>query len=89
MITDDGRTLIDQFIERDPDRPGPAEARLIVSGVPVWALIGHLRAVDGDVWQTTKDYDVPEAAVMAAIVYYRQHTTDIDARIRRNIATVA
>ncbi|MDI3340157.1 MAG: hypothetical protein QJR03_06450 [Sphaerobacter sp.] len=32
-------SLIARYIEPNPARPGVAEARLIESGVPVWAII--------------------------------------------------
>ena len=55
------------------------------SGVKVWAIIGHLRSVDGDVGRVAKGYDVPEDAVRAAMAYYQQHRTLIDNRLEANV----
>jgi uncharacterized protein (DUF433 family) len=74
----------------DPHRPGPADARLRDSGVPLWALISYLqRAVGGEVAQAAEDYAVPVEAVEAALAYYQQseqHRQLIDARIALNAA---
>ena len=82
----DSRDLIDRWIEDDPHRPGSDEARLRQYGVHVWALIGYLKAMDGDVAAVAADYDVPKEAVEAAIAYYQQHTCAIDARLAANAA---
>ena len=49
---------IPRHIYLDPHRPSLDEARLVDYGVSVWALIGYLRAVDGDISQarTTTAY---------------------------------
>lgn len=78
--------LIQRYIELDPFRPGPAEARVKDYGVPVWALIGHMNAVDGQVARVAEDYHLPEAAVVAALAYYRQHQAAIEARLLTNAA---
>ena len=77
--------LIAQYIEANPHRPSPDEARLVVYGVPVWAIIGHLKAVGGDVARTAREYDVPAEAVQAAKAYYKRHKGLIDAWIVSNI----
>lgn len=75
--------LIERHIRPDPD--GLAErARLAGSGVPVWAIIGYLRGYDID--QTAADYEVPRAAVEAALAYYAQHQATIDAWLTLNDA---
>lgn len=76
--------LIDKYIELNPNRPGRAEARVVGYAVPVWALVGYLEAVDGDVAQAAHDYRLPEEAVEAAVAYYRRHKTLIDARLEAN-----
>ncbi|MCC6625829.1 MAG: hypothetical protein IT340_00380 [Chloroflexi bacterium] len=63
-------------------------ARLVGSGVELWALLVHLRGVGSDADQTAADYDVPRAAVAAALAYYRQHQAVIDARITLNAASL-
>ena len=73
--------LVAQYIEENPHRPGLDEARLKQYGVAVWALIGHLPAVDGDVSQVAENYQVPLEAVQAALAYYERHRPLIDARI--------
>jgi hypothetical protein len=74
--------LIEQYIEENPLRPGPADARLKDAGTAVWALVSYLdRAVGGDVARAAGDYDVPVDAMEAALTYYRQHKQAIDARI--------
>lgn len=78
--------LLAQYIEPNPHKPGLAEARLRDYGISVWALIGHLHTVKGDVMQVAADYDIPLAAVEAALAYYEQHKSLIDARLESNNA---
>ena len=66
----------------DPHRPGVERARLVAYGIPVWALIGYMtndEVETEDVTRTAADYRIPEAAVRAAIAYYREHRAAIDA----------
>jgi uncharacterized protein (DUF433 family) len=79
--------LIDHYIELDPHRPGSGEARLKEYGVPVWALVGHMNAVHGQVAQVAEDYDLPYEAVEAALAYYDRHRAAIDARLQANAAS--
>lgn len=78
--------LIARFIELDSRRPGLDEARVIGSGVPVWALVPHLQAGDGDVDAVAAAYGLPREAVEAAAAYYCRHRSIIDARIEANAA---
>ena len=81
--------LIAQYVEEDPENPGPAHARLADSGVPIWALIGYLQAAtSGDISQAAADYMVPVDAVRAAMAYYkrRRNRPLIDALIALNAA---
>ena len=82
--------LIGQYIEEDPQRPGPADARLKEAGTAVWALLSYLQlAVGNKIEQAASDYGVPPEAVEAALAYYRQspeHKRVIDARITLNAA---
>jgi hypothetical protein len=85
----DDDALIAQYVAEDPDHPGPADARLADSGVPIWALIGYLQAaVQGDISQAAADYVVPEDAVRAAVAYYNRSRNQplIDALIALNAA---
>jgi uncharacterized protein (DUF433 family) len=77
-------TLIDRWIEPNPHKLRTDEAWLRDSAVPVWAIVGYLEAVKGDVAQVAADYDVPREAVEGALAYYRRHKTLIDARIAAN-----
>ncbi|HLH22134.1 MAG TPA: hypothetical protein VK066_06405 [Chloroflexota bacterium] len=81
--------FIARYVEEAPDHPGPANARLADSGVPIWALIGYLRAAaHGDVAQAAADYRVPVEAVRAAVAYYERACNRplIDALIALNAA---
>lgn len=78
--------LIARHIVEDPYRPGAAEVRLAGSGVSVWAIIGYLPAVDGDIERAAHDYDIEPDAVRAAIVWYRRHKSAIDERLAANAA---
>jgi uncharacterized protein (DUF433 family) len=77
---------ITEYIELNPHRPGPDEALIKEYGVPVWAIIGYLPAVGDSASRVAADYDLPLAAVEAAIAYYHQHRSIIDARIAANSA---
>jgi uncharacterized protein (DUF433 family) len=79
--------LIACHVEENPERPGPAWARLRESGVEVWALVSYAqRAAGGDLAQVAEDYELPLETVGAAIAYYRRHQPLIDARIALNAA---
>jgi hypothetical protein len=52
--------------------------------VAVWAIIGHLLDVDGDVAGTAADYGVSPEAVAAAIAYLQSHGSVIEARLSAN-----
>ncbi len=75
---------IADYIELNPHVPVIAEARLKGYGVAVWALIGHLPAVQGDLVALAGDYGVPPEAVEAAVAYYERYRVLIDARIAAN-----
>jgi uncharacterized protein (DUF433 family) len=76
--------LIAHYITRHPDKPGRAEALVADYWIPVWALIGYLPAVDGDIQQVADDYELPLEAVEAAVAYYECHREVIDDRIEAN-----
>jgi uncharacterized protein (DUF433 family) len=79
--------LIERYIEENPRRRGPADARLKDEGTSVWALISHLQAVaGGDPKATAEAYGISTEAMQAALAYYRQHQGPIDARIAWNAA---
>jgi uncharacterized protein (DUF433 family) len=82
VATDQER--ITRYVEQHPRKRGEAEARLADSKIAIWALVGYLRMVDGDVDRVAADYDLPRDAVEAALAYYRQHRAAIDARLAAN-----
>ena len=86
-MTDD--ELIARHVELRPVRPWPAEARLVDSAVPIWSIIGYLKAMDWDVAEVAHEFDVPQEAIEAALAYYRRHQCFIDARLAENAATLA
>lgn len=78
---------IDREIEGDLRRPGPANARLRPSGVPVWAIVGYdLDVANGDEVAVARAYDVSLDAVRAALKFYALHQAEIDARREDNRA---
>jgi uncharacterized protein (DUF433 family) len=84
----DRKSLIETYIEEDPVRPGPSEARLVGSGVHVWAIIGTLRLSEGPMdhlaARVAVYYDIPVEAVTAAIRYFDQHRIAILGRLAAN-----
>lgn len=78
--------LIERWIERNPHKPGKANARVREHGVSVWALIGHAQAVRGDSARVAGDYELPHDAVEAAFAFYRRHKAIIDDRLAANVA---
>jgi uncharacterized protein (DUF433 family) len=78
--------LIDAWIEPDPRKPWPGDARVRDYFVHVWALIGHQRATSRGVEAISHDYGLPAQAVEAALAYYRRHRQSIDARLDENDA---
>jgi len=84
----DERELIERYVDLDTGRypGGRADARLRYYGVPVWALIGQLGALDGNVDQLASDYELPREAVQAALAYYRCNKEYVDARLLLNSA---
>jgi len=73
--------LIARWIRPHPHRSGPEDVVVDESFVPVYALIGYLPVVGGDLRQVAGAYDVPVEAVEAAVAYYHRHRAIIDARI--------
>ncbi|MCC7103945.1 MAG: DUF433 domain-containing protein [Chloroflexi bacterium] len=80
--------LIERHVDSGWDRypGGLADARLRDSGVPIWALIGHLRVIGQDTAQLARDYEISAEAVAAALAFYRHHKRVIDARLVLNEA---
>jgi uncharacterized protein (DUF433 family) len=78
--------LVARWIIENPNRPGADDVWLRDFGVPVWALIGHLRATGGSTAEVAVDYEVPVEAVNAALAYYELHRSLIDERLAANDA---
>lgn len=73
--------LIARWIRPHPHKSGPEDVVVDESFVPVYALIGYLPIVNGDHRQVAEAYEVPLAAMEAAVAYYQRHRAIIDARI--------
>ncbi|MDQ3702016.1 MAG: DUF433 domain-containing protein [Chloroflexota bacterium] len=82
----EAQALIERWIEPNPHRRGVDEAWIVGYGVPVWALVGHLPAVDGDLDRLARSYALPREAVDAALAYYSRNTAIIDNRLASNAA---
>ena len=78
--------LIAAWIEPDPHRRGAANVRVRDYYVHVWAIIGYLQGVDGDVERVARAYAMPVEAVLAAQAYYERHPEVIEARMDANRA---
>ena len=88
---------LERMVGRDPHRPGSGRWRLLAEQVPIWAMIGDLKArgmVDpADVSRETvdeiaRDYDISPTAVLAALHYYEHHPNGIDAPLEANSAAL-
>ena len=77
-------TLITDYVELNPDKPGFDQARLKEFGVAIWALVAYYQVVNGDLNQVAHDYEIPCEQVKAALAYYKRHRTLIDARVAIN-----
>jgi uncharacterized protein (DUF433 family) len=76
--------LIETHIEQSPVLLGLSNARTKTEGVPVWALIGYLEAMEGDFEQVGLDYCLGADTIRAALIYYHRHPAAIAARIEEN-----
>jgi uncharacterized protein (DUF433 family) len=92
-------TELRRMVGPDTHRPGHARYRLLEEQIPVWAIIGHLKAIavatdqpyfsDEVIAQAAVDYDVRREAVLAALLYYDEHRCAIDALLEANEAALA
>lgn len=80
--------LIERHVDLDTDRyaGGRADARLKDSGVSVWAVVAFLPVYRGDIARVAHHFSISEAEVEAALAYYRQNKSFVDARIALNEA---
>ena len=88
MVSHDADALISEYIEPNPQHPDPSNVRLRGYGFSVWALIGYLPLFNGDTAALADEFGIPVEAVEAAVAYYQQHQSEIDARLARN-STIA
>jgi uncharacterized protein (DUF433 family) len=79
--------LIERYIEPNPHGRGRANARVIPSWVPVWALIGNLPASNYDPRDLADAYKISVEEVEAALAFYRRYAWLIDARLEMNAGT--
>jgi uncharacterized protein (DUF433 family) len=80
----DDQALIDRYLDlSDAEGPTgqPARARVRGHGVHVWAIVDHLRLVEGDIARVAELYRVPREAVLAVEAYYARHKAAIDAYV--------
>lgn len=82
-VVGDADALIAEHIEPHPARDSLTEARVKGKGVPVWALIARYRLTPGAdaAERVACAYRVSDDAMAAALAYYRQHKSAIDARL--------
>ncbi len=78
--------LIDIYVDVSSQRLDPGDARLTGYGYPVWIMIDALAAADNDLARVSREYELPEDAVRAAVAYYGRNREAIDARARANAA---
>lgn len=98
---DNGMPLVSQYIGPDPDHPGEDGVCVQPEGIPVWAIIGSIKAApaldgrpgyydrflnDTVIRRMAKEYGVSVEAIQAAVAYYYGHTPAIDVRIEANNA---
>jgi uncharacterized protein (DUF433 family) len=84
----DEQELIERHVDLDFDRyrGGRVDARLLKSGVPIWAIVAYLEVYDGDIDQVADGFDLSREEMDAALAYYRRNKKYIDARILLNQA---
>jgi uncharacterized protein (DUF433 family) len=77
--------LIDRYVEPNPHKPGPANARLRDYGYPVWVLIEYWNGMRFDQAAVLRDFEIPAEAFAAVLAYYRANKALIDARVALNV----
>jgi uncharacterized protein (DUF433 family) len=84
VVREQAQQLIARWIEPHPWKGSAAEARLAVSKIAVWAIVGQLRAAGRDAQTVADDFAIPPEAVEAALAYYEEHRAVIDDRLAAN-----
>jgi len=81
------KRLVARHVDANFDRyGGRADARLLKSGVSVWAIVAFLPIYDNDRKQIAEHFDLSDEEVEGALAYYRLNKPYIDARILLNQA---
>lgn len=83
-MVDHDEDLVARQVVLDPYHPGPGDVRLVDSGVPVWAIVGHRPALGGNVDQAANGYAIAPEAARAAVTYDHRNQDVIDARLAAN-----
>lgn len=78
---DEVAQLIETHIDPEPHGFSIARARIRGTGVTVATLIQELGGVDGDIQAAADDYDLSSEQVLAAVFFYWENQTVIDAAI--------
>lgn len=78
-----------RYIEENPFKPGIANARLVESGMAIWAFAGALEAAENDSARIGRDYELSAEQVAAAIAYYQRYKHVIDDRRAANRLSAA
>jgi hypothetical protein len=76
--------LIEQYVSQHPHKVSVVDAWLPRFGYSVWILADALNAANGDTACVARDYELPEEAVEAVVLYYERHRKAIDAKILLN-----
>lgn len=76
--------LVARWIRPVREHPGDPDARIVDTGIPVWAVVGNYNAARGDIEASAADYHLPREAMEAVLEYYRLHREVIDARLAAN-----
>jgi uncharacterized protein (DUF433 family) len=96
--TNSARTEADllAMVKQDPLRSGRMYGRLRDFEIPVWGIVQHLMAEydladpltasETVIAQAAADYEIPPIAVRAALAYYKENRSFIDAKIDSNLA---
>jgi uncharacterized protein (DUF433 family) len=69
MTAGTDQKLIACWIGPERRSPGDPDARIVDTGIPVWAFVGHHKGNGEDGAITAEDYRLPRKAVEAALAY--------------------
>jgi len=83
---DEGMRHEDHPLVRFAEGPSGRRAALVGSGLDVWEVIATARENDNDSAQTAALLEIPLGLAQAAIAYYGEYKSEIDAEIALNQA---